>query len=65
MLKLGRGRKKDDPKNTNNYKYSSDNVIKAIKVKSNDYLIIKIIVELNIYKNKSNSKYIEVISNFC
>jgi hypothetical protein len=80
LLKLGRGRKKkDDPTNTNHNKYSSDNIIKAIKVKLNDSLIyfinkaincvyendkeklIKITEELNTYKNKSNSKYIEAI----
>jgi len=80
FLILKRGRKsKDESTNTNHNKYSSDNIIKAIKVKLNDSIInftnkiincvyinnkeklIEITEGLNDNKNKSNSKYIEVI----
>ena len=54
LLKSKRGRKKkDEATNSNHNKYSSDNILKAIKAKLNDSLIIFINKIINnVYSNK-------------
>lgn len=65
LLKLKAGkRKKDDPTNSkhnNHNKYSSDNIIKAIKVKLNDSIINFVNKIINYVYSKNKEKLIKII----
>ena len=62
LLKRRQGRKnKDDPVKTNHNKYSSDNIIKAIKTKLNDSIIIFINKLINSVYDNNKEKLIKII----